>query len=208
MPNYDGGHYYLTALLPISTAVLTEQGQQRKSPIQLVRKALAVLPTALQTPTSTNLGINSPFSRNNRTHFARFVVIENVTYNGRDPEDAIKVALSGVNPVLPQPQDNLSCPFLLFVADFDANSGDPAELTAYLKELWATMQPELVDVFGHCIGFQSTVTGDDFGRYIQRGQIETTMPFNDYWTIAPPLKSLRARLKTPQTPAITRVDAA
>ncbi len=194
MPNFDGGHYFLTALLPISTNILTDRGQQRLSPIQMVRKSLAILPTALQTPASTKIGLNSPFSRNRRTHFARFVVIEDVTYNGRDPMDAIKVAITGVNPVLPQPQDGLFCPFLLFVADFDADSGDPAELAAYLKELWATMQPELVDVFGHCVGFQKTVTGDDFASYIQRGQIETTMPFNDYWTTAPPLRSLKKEL--------------
>ena len=108
--------------------------------------------------------------------------------------DAIQVAITGVNPVLPQPQDSLSCPFLLFVAEFDADSGDPAELASYLKELWATMQPELADVFGHCVGFQKIETGDDFAGYIQRGQIETMMPFNDYWTTAPPLKSLKKEL--------------
>jgi hypothetical protein len=193
MPNFDGGHYFLTALIPISTNILVEKDGQRFSPIQVVRKALATLPTARQTWASQRTGLNSPFSRNLRTHFARFVVVEDTMYNGRDPQDAIEAAVSGmfikVNPVIPQPQDVLSSPFLLFVADFDAASGELGELTSYLETLWQTMQPELREILVGCVDFDSVQSGAGFAKYIQRGQIETTMSFNDYWIFDPPLKS-------------------
>jgi hypothetical protein len=194
MPNFDGGHYFLTALIPISTGTLVEKDGQRFAPIQSVRKALATLPTALQTPASQATRLNSPFSRNTSTHFARFVVVEDVMYNGRDPENAIKASIDGTNPVLSQPQDLLSFPYLLFVADFDAKSGEIGELTAYLEELWGTMKEELCDVFGHCVGFEKVKDGAGFAAYVEKGQIETTMSFNDYWTISPPLKSLESKL--------------
>jgi hypothetical protein len=191
MPNFDGGHYFLTALIPIATDTLVEHHGRRVSPIQAVRKTLATLPTALQTRATEKTGLNSPFSRNHRTHFARFVVIEDVMYNARDPVDAIRVALTGSNPVTPQPQDALSNPFLLFVADFDAANGEASELTSYLETLWKTMEAELREVFSHCVGFEGIDSGETFAHYIQRGQIETTMPFNDYWTISPPLQSYK-----------------
>ena len=36
-------------------------------------------------------------------------------------------------------------------------------------------------IFGHCVGFEGVATADDFHDYITRCQVETTMPFNDYW---------------------------
>ena len=92
MPNFDGGHYFLTALIPIKTGILVEDDGMRRSPVQLVRHALATLPTALQTQATEKIGINSPFARNTRTHLSRFVVINDVMYNARDPVDAIVAA--------------------------------------------------------------------------------------------------------------------
>jgi len=194
MPNFDGGHYYLTVIAPIAVDVVVEKNGMERAPIQMVRNALANLPTALQTKATEHIGINSPFSRNTRTHFARFAVIEDVMYNGRDPEDAVEIAVRGVNPVLPRPQDRLSCPFLLFVADFDAARGDANEVKGYLRLLWSTMEAELREVFQYCLGFEKVKDDESFARFIQRCQIETTMPFNDYWTTAPPLKSLSTLL--------------
>lgn len=199
MPNFDGGHYFLTALIPISTALVTGSTGTIISPIQKIRNALATLPTARQTPATEATGLNSPFSRNLRTHFARFVVVEDVTYNGRDPVDAIEMALRaqffGANPVTPQHQDKLEpCPYLIFIADFDAASGAESELLSYLELLWKTMAEELTEVLAPCVGFSEVSDATDFARYIQRCQIETTMPFNDYWTVAPPLKSYGALL--------------
>jgi len=54
-------------------------------------------------------------------------------------------------------------------------------LRAYTDQLWATMKRDLVIIFGHCVGFDGIDSADGFHAYIKRCQIETTMPFNDYW---------------------------
>jgi hypothetical protein len=49
------------------------------------------------------------------------------------------------------------------------------------------MEPELRALFRHCLGFGSVESGEDFAAYLARGQIETTMSFNDYWIDTPKL---------------------
>ena len=133
MPNFDGGHYFLTALIPIKSAEYVEQDGRKNSPVHMVRNALAVLPKARQSPVTEQTGFNSPFARNTRTHFARLFVIDDVINNGRNPVNALKVAIGSrlgqasavrLNPTTQQPYDQLSQPYLVFVADFDASSGD------------------------------------------------------------------------------------
>jgi hypothetical protein len=81
-----------------------------------------------------------------------------------------------------QPQDHLTCPFLLFVADFDAKSGADEERDSYVKELWNTMQKDLHQIFEFCQGFDpKTMDATKFAKYIAACQIETTMSFNDYY---------------------------
>jgi hypothetical protein len=48
MPNFDGGHYFLTALLPIGGPDIEDVAGP--SPAHRVREALSVLPKARQTP--------------------------------------------------------------------------------------------------------------------------------------------------------------
>jgi hypothetical protein len=43
------------------------------------------------------------------------------------------------------------------------------------------MQDDLRIIFGHCSGFDGVGTPEGFHAYIRRCQVETTMPFNDYW---------------------------
>jgi hypothetical protein len=93
MPNFDGGHYFLTALIPIKSAEYVEQDGRKNSPVHMVRNALAVLPKARQSPVTEQTEFNSPFARNTRTHFARLVVIDDVINNGRNPVNALKVAI-------------------------------------------------------------------------------------------------------------------
>ncbi|HUO55507.1 MAG TPA: hypothetical protein VMU18_12240, partial [Rhodoblastus sp.] len=81
MPNFDGGHYFLTGLLPVETGVVTDDDAST-SPVHALRKRLALLPTAAQSSACSKS--RSPFSRNKRTHFARFVIIDDVAYSGRD----------------------------------------------------------------------------------------------------------------------------
>ena len=187
MPNFDGGHYFLTVLAPVKTGVAEQDGPSSRSHEQLLRKTLARLPTAQQTAISAKSGKNSPFSRNKRTHFARFAVLHDVIYNGRNATDALT---QGGSRIIPQHIDDLNCPYLLFAADFDAVTADEAELDSYLHELWRTMEPELRAIFQHCVGFEKVNDPESFIVYINQCQIETTMPFNDYWRGKPPLKDL------------------
>ena len=188
MPNFDGGHYFLTVLAPVSQQTLRQGDQRPQACVQALRETLACLPTARQSPASEAGSLNSPFARNRRTHFARFVVLEDVVDNGRDPTNTLVTAVTNTNLGIAQPVDHLSTPYLLFAADIDAASGDAAELRGFLTELWADMEAELRAVFRYCIGFDSVNDARGFADYIMRCQIETTMPFNDYWVGVPPLQ--------------------
>jgi hypothetical protein len=210
MPTFDGGHYFLTVLVPVRTNPVHD-GSAFTSPVHALRKRLARLPPAQHTPGC--LEGESPFTRNTRNHFARFVIIDDVAYNGRQTENSICLLLRNalrkflkkkeISLVVAQPQDHLTCPFLLFAADFDAKL-DPkidakiaadAERDSYLATLWATMEPELREIFIHCERFEFDSVNDaargerfdsvndaaSFAKYIASCQIETTMPFNDYY---------------------------
>jgi hypothetical protein len=191
MPNFDGGHYFLTILIPIRTDVLTMDNGCTCSPVSMVHSALSTLPTALQSPVTQSIGINSPFARSPRTHFARFAVIDDVIYNGRNPVNALKTAANpSKNAFAAQPVDQLNCPYLMFVADFDAKSGDESEVRSYLDELWNTMQKEFQDISYACVGSHVVQDSKAFQDYMLKCQVQTTMPFNDYWVGAPPLKTL------------------
>jgi hypothetical protein len=85
----------------------------------------------------------------------------------------------------------LPCPYLLLVVDFDAPGGTAAELRAYLRDVWTNMRADLEPVFKHCHGYaQKAVSADGFADYVIDCQLETTMPFNDYWPASPPLAAL------------------
>ena len=193
MPNFDSGTYFLTVLAPVDNSGLVQGQNAISSPVHMLREYLEILPTALQSEATRHAGVNSPFARNRRNHFVRLVVIDDVAYNGREQPSTIYTTLSAgfprlrSNPILAQPQDKLPCPYLLFVADFDAARGDRSELAAYLALLWQTMDKELKEIFQYCAGFGSVATAEDFVAYIERCQIETTMPFHDYWEDRPQL---------------------
>lgn len=195
MPNYDSGAYFLTTLVPISSETIPD-GEAGTSPIHALRKELAKLPTAQQTPVCGKE--ESPFACSKRTHFARFVVMDDVTYPGRESPNTIITAISGllprryrIDPVVAQPQDHLANPFLLFSADFDAASGDDSERDSYLVELWRQAEPELRMIFRYCHDFDKRVTdAASFARYIALCQVETTMPFHDYFMDGVPLDKL------------------
>jgi hypothetical protein len=183
MPTFDGGHYFLTAVVPIRTAPV-EDDLAVTSPVHALRKRLSLLPTAAQTPACG--GGQSPFARNKRNHFARFVIIDDVAYTGRTARNTLWARVRGDNLVVAQPQDHLTCPFLVFVVDFDAKSGADAERDSYLVELWNTMGQELREIFIFCEGFKSKVTdAASFAAYVASCQLETTMSFNDYYADAP-----------------------
>jgi len=187
MPNLDGGHYFFTALIPIDNRGIVEHATFKSSPVHMVRDALEALPTALQSPASEAIGIPAPFARSLRTHFVRLFVIDTPNYNGRDPKDSILAAIESIDPLKAQPVDELATPYLAFIGDFDPVGDEPR---AWLRELWTLAKPELCSVFHYCYGFDEGFDAAAFADYVAKGQVETTMPFNDYWTAPPPLPSL------------------
>jgi hypothetical protein len=177
MPSFDGGHYFLTALIPIKMGVVAPQAVLT-SPIHLLRDELARLPKARQSPVTAASGKQSPFARNLRTHFARLFVIDDVIFQGRERVDPLLAAAGRKTPC--ETCDQLSCPYLGLVAAFDAQSGDDDELRGYLSELWATMGEEIKRILAYCEGAESVQDATTFGDYILKCQVDTTMPFNDY----------------------------
>lgn len=195
MPNIDVNTYFFTAVVPVCNEGIVERTvggvEFRSSPIHVVREVLETLPTALQSHATEEIGLNSPFSRNKRTHFARFVVLDQPHFNGRDPSDALVNAVFDTNLLAPHRVDQLTCPYILVMIDFDLaepdGAGDPA---GYFAGLWRDMEPELRSIFQYCYGFDRVDSGDAFARYMQDCQVETTMPFHDYWWKSPKLPSL------------------
>ena len=220
MPGFDSGHIFLTTLAPIrdSATGMCEHGSFTQS----ARIALARMPTALQSPATERMGVNSPFSRNRRTHLARMFVLNDVVYNGRAGKNALAAALTKDDPAIPQPVDRLKTSYLVFCADIDAVEQDgapiPAKLTpeqqcrvrdAYARELWETMEPELRAVYVNCEGFGSVNTAQDFADYLDRCHVETTMPFHDYYLELPSfnLLPLQKLIWAVAVPAILAVIA-
>jgi hypothetical protein len=190
MPSLDGGHYFLTTLLPIDNRGIVEHQGLKSSPVHMVRDALEALPTALHSRAAEEVGIQSPFARSLRTHFVRIVVLDQPFYNGRDGADSILSAIEGTDLLKAQAVDRLACPYIFFIADFDPVGAGPAEPRAYLEELWTLARPELCSVFQYCYGFDPEGDAAAFATFVMKGQLETTMPFNDYWITPPPLPSL------------------
>ncbi len=95
MPTFDSGAYFLTTLIPIAVEPIFDDGVVT-SPVHALRKRLSLLPR----------GERSPFARSTRNHFARFVVIDDVAYNGREQPDTLLVAAS---PALPIDQNTRIC---------------------------------------------------------------------------------------------------
>lgn len=192
MPTFDGGHYFLTVLVPIATQEIKD-GISVTSPVHALRKRLDMMPTAAQSPAC--LHRQSPFARNTRNHFVRFVIIDDVAYNGRIARNTLLAAAASETLTIAQPQDHLNCPFLLLAVDFDAKSGADSERDSYLVELWNTMEADLREIFTFCQGFDSEVKdAASFAAYIAGCQLETTMSFNDYYADMPKLPAWPANL--------------
>jgi hypothetical protein len=179
MPTFDGGHYFLSALVPIRTDSVKDGGVVT-SPIHALRKRLDMMPTPGQTP--AHPGEKSPFTCNTRNHFVRLVIIDDVAYVGRSGRNVLLGGSARDRLVVAQPQDHLKCPFLLFVVDFDAESGSAQERDSYLAELWNKEPDDLRKIFEFCQGFDARVRdAASFAAYIAACQLETTMSFNDYY---------------------------
>lgn len=186
MPNFDAGHYFLTVAMPVRMDSVLIEGQSH-SRRHLIREALAAMPMGERTVASQGKGSASPFARSRSTHFVRMFVLDDVVFNGRMPRDTLLDRLRKTSLLKPQPVDRLTTPFLFFIVDFDAENGSDRERDLYLTDLWQQSSEALTKVFQHCQGFETVATPQDFCRYIGRCQLETTMPFNDYWSAPPAL---------------------
>jgi hypothetical protein len=188
MPNIDVATYFFTGAVPVCNEGIVERDGMKSSPIHVVREVLETLPTALQSHATEEIGLNSPFARNLRTHFVRLVVLDQPNFNGRDHSNPLLNAITNPDLLAPQPVDQLTCPYILVMIDFDllepSGAGDPR---SYFEELWGVMEPELRSIFQYCYGFDAIRDAAGFASYMLRCQIETTMPFHDYWYVPPKL---------------------
>lgn len=189
MANYDAGHYFLNIIVPIDRNGFVEVGGQRRSVVNELREYLITLPTAQQDRFSIDSGLNSPFSRVPGTHFARLFVLDDVRYNGRRPSSPVLDLIFNVKMTVPQDVDHLPYAYLVVAIDFDAIDGSLTALRSYTNNLWRHMGEELQTIFGYCIGFGAVKSEQAFFDFVRAHQIETTMPFNDYWTCDPPVKN-------------------
>lgn len=187
MADYDAGHYFLTVAAPVERNGMVMVNGKRRSRIDHLRDTLASLPTAQQDEFSSETMLNSPFARVPGTHFARFFVLDDVRYNGRRPSNPILNLIFNVQMSVAERVDQLPHAYLVMTIDFDAMDGSKASLRAYTNDLWRHMSEELQMIFGNCIGFDSVNSEQSFFDFLRRMQLHTTMPFNDYWTSAPPI---------------------
>jgi hypothetical protein len=192
MPTIDGGHIFLTLLLPVRTGGAVAIDGRFVPHSHALREELALLPTAQQSPETVEAGLVSPFARCRRTHFLRLVVIDQPMWNGRDPVDPLlNIALR--RPLKAQPPfDVLSRPWLLLAADIDRTPGSPDDgLQDWARALWERSQAEMEAIFAHCHGFEVVDGPAAFATWLLSGRIETTMSFNGYYDGEPKLTGIR-----------------
>jgi hypothetical protein len=187
MPNFDGGHYFYTGLFPVQLDSVQRPDGSYTVHSHLLREALASLPNFSEASGSIR---TSPFARCRSTHFVRLAVIDEPQFNGRDPVDALKQAVKGIDLAVHQPVDHFSRSWLMFAADFDAV--DSGARDRWAAGLWGLMEPELRAIFSHCEKFGEVHDGASFAAFVARGQVDTTMSFNDYWIDPLPFPSLSA----------------
>jgi hypothetical protein len=136
MANTAGQAYALSVLCPVEP--------QR---LDALEEALAALP----------LGEASPLARVGTTHFARWVVIDQLVYEG-----------DGQKP------DTLAHPYLLFTSNFDGGVDD------YLLDLCRASLADLHAVWRHCIGCPERRAAKPLAGYLRRHSVDTTMFYAAY----------------------------
>lgn len=142
MQNSSGQAYGLTVLSPIRSG--PEVG---RSHADHVREVLA----------GFGPGAASPLAQVERTHMARWAVLDDVFYQG-----------------YPAESDQLASKYLFFSTNFDG------DLDGYL-ELLRTRIPDDVDrLWRHCVGFPGTGDAAAFRDYFKRCQVDNSIFFADY----------------------------
>lgn len=119
----------------------------------------------------------SPLARVPGTHFARWVVIDDVVYEGP-----------------PQKRDHLSAPRLLFTSNFDG------ELAPYLEGMRTGMGTDADAIWSHCAGYPGHEDDAAWAPWFDAHQIDSSLFFGAYGdrTVQQVLGSLDARSKLRQ----------
>lgn len=134
--NKFGQAYGLTVLTPIASG--RESG--------LVRQLDELEP-----------GDRSPLARVPGTHFARWVVMEDVVYEGA-----------------PQRRDHLDLGRLIFTSNFDG------ELAPYLERLRVGLGEQADAIWGHCTGYPGSADASAFAAYLLAHQVDSSLFFAAY----------------------------
>ena len=99
----------------------------------------------------------SPLARLAATHFARWVIVEDVVYEGgRQRRDALKASR------------------LLFTSNFDG------PLDAYLEAMRTDLGEDADAVWGHCAGYPGRADAAGFAAYFRNHQLESALFFGAY----------------------------
>lgn len=101
----------------------------------------------------------SPLAKLPRTHFGRWVIVEDFTSESEQPKE-----------------DHLSCQYLLFTSNFDG------DLDSYLDELCERLAPEAKEIWGRCAGCPESAAGPELKAYLLHNQIGTGVFFAAYPT--------------------------
>lgn len=149
--NVSGQAYALTVLTPI----------RRERESELV-EVLDGLPS----------GANSPLAKVKGTHFARWVVIEDVVYQGEG-----------------QRRDHLDRGRLLFTSNFDG------DLDTYLENLRTGLGAQADAIWANCLGYPGHADAERFASYLRAHQVESSLFFAAYGdrTVDQVHSSLRTR---------------
>jgi hypothetical protein len=127
--NRSGQAYALTVLTPILPG--------QKAPLD---EYLRSIPPA----------DSSPFIRAGGTHFARFVILDHLVFEGP-----------------PQKRDELKSDYLLFESNFDG------DLDPYLEKLRVSCGSESDAIWGKCVGYPGIADAVRFRAYFHHNQIDT-----------------------------------
>ncbi|MFT7596403.1 MAG: hypothetical protein ACI8R4_003738, partial [Paracoccaceae bacterium] len=138
---------------------------------------------------STESKLQSPFAAVPGTHFAHLFIIDDTRYNGRRPSNPILDLIFNVKLTIAEKVDRLPDAYLVLAVDFDAADGSTASLRAYTDAMWANMADTLRLIYAQVEGFDTVDSATRFNEFVREGQIETTLPFNDYWADPAPTVS-------------------
>jgi hypothetical protein len=103
-------------------------------------------------------GDQSPLAAVGGTHFARWVVMDDVIYESPDQGD----------------REHLKHARLLFTSNFDG------KLDPYLEAMRTGLSDSADTIWGHCIGYPGTAGASAFANYMRHHQIDSSLFFAAY----------------------------